>query len=30
MFDADMKYSKIMKFVKEGTESYNEICNYLL
>lgn len=30
MFEADMQYSKIKRFVKEGAESYNEICNYMI
>ena len=29
-FEADMKYSKIKKFIKEGTPSYRDICNCIL
>ena len=30
MFEADMQYSKIKRFVKDDSESYSEICNYLI
>jgi hypothetical protein len=30
MFEADMQYSKIKKFIKEGTEAYYNICEYFI
>lgn len=29
-FLADMQYSKLKKFLKEGSDSYNQVCDYLL